>query len=259
MCLVLLANRSLPHTGILLAGNRDEFKSRPSAPPEVISTNPVIHAGRDLEAGGTWMGRNEWGLTAALTNRRSGSLPEGEPLSRGGIITGLLGHESAENAADWLASQPIRQYRPFNVLFGSLSAFYYFASEDTPQPVLLEPGFYALSNSFLDDQSWPKVSRCHHFFQANRSLPGEKLLENLTWFLGDSTPPDQKPWTDLSEEIHGALGAVFIRNTTYGTVSSTIITLGGTLGDRYYFAEGEALGRDPGNAFRQMPFQFRTG
>ena len=55
------------------------------------------------------------------------------------------------------------------------------------------------------------------------------------------TPPDALPSVDRAEEIHGALGAVFIETSGYGTVSSSIICEGGALGSRYYFAEGEAL------------------
>ena len=69
MCLVLLWYRAHPDADLLLAGNRDEFYRRPAAPPAVLSRDPLICAGRDLVAGGTWMGRNEAGLVAAITNR----------------------------------------------------------------------------------------------------------------------------------------------------------------------------------------------
>ncbi|HEX7927571.1 MAG TPA: hypothetical protein VF678_08270, partial [bacterium] len=59
--------------------------------------------------------------------------------------------------------------------------------------------------------------------------------------LCDATPPDSLPPKDVAEEIHGAMGAVFIRSTGYGTVSSSIITEGGKLGSRYYFAEAAEM------------------
>lgn len=255
MCLILLAFRAHPDMELLLAGNRDEFHSRPSQPPAVIQTDPLIYAGKDLEAGGTWMGRSERGMMAALTNRRGGhKIIPPDVLSRGEIVMELLRRRSPAEAADWLAALEVARYRPFNVLVGDASRFFFFGSEEDSPPRELAPGYYALSNSTLDDHSWPKVERSLQFFEANHGLPGEELLEALHYFLGDATPPDTLPSEDRSEEIHGALGAVFIRSPGYGTVSSTILTSGGALGDRYYFAEGTDLAANPAGAFRLVEF-----
>lgn len=255
MCLILLAFRAHPQMDVLLAGNRDELKRRASAPPQLWGKNPRIWAGKDLEAGGTWMGRNDGGLMAALTNRRSERPEPAEPLSRGEIVVGLLGHRSASAAAGWLQKLPVERYRPFSLLFGSSERFYFFSSEGGGHPQPLQPGFYALSNSTLDDTSWPKVERCHLFFREHRHLGWEELLEHLKSFLGDATPPDDLASGDIAMEIHGAFGAVFIRHPEYGTVSASIFTAGGAAGDRYYFAEGEQLGADPKSAFRPIPLQ----
>ncbi len=255
MCLVLLAFQARSDTEVLLAGNRDEFHGRPSAPPAVVHHDPPIYAGLDLEAGGTWMGRNAHGMLAALTNRHAPQyVVPPDVRSRGGIVLELLRHAEPEPAADWLAGLPTRSYRPFNVLFGNPRRFYYFASADGAPPAALEPGLYALSNSSLDDRSWPKVGRALEFLERTRDEPGEAMLAALQDFLGDATPPDERESPSRTEEIHGALGAVFIRATGYGTVSSTILTVGGALGDRYYFAEGKALARQGREAFRLMEF-----
>ena len=242
MCLILLAYRAHRDVDLLIAGNRDEFYARPSAPPGVFGRDPLIHAGRDLTAGGTWMGRNEHGMAAALTNRRdpAGNVPP-DVLSRGGIVEGLLRQTTPESAAEWLAGEELERYRPFNVLFGSARRFYFLGSGGDKPPRELEPGFYALSNSTLDDRGWPKVARSHRFFEANRNLAGETLLLGLQAFLCDPTPPDSQSAADREEEIHGALGAVFIQTPDYGTVSASIITLGGVLDGRYYYAEAAAM------------------
>jgi uncharacterized protein with NRDE domain len=255
MCLVLLAFQARKDTGILLAGNRDELHSRPSAPPAIVHADPPIYAGKDLEGGGTWMGRNAHGMMAALTNRHTldKSVPP-DVRSRGEIVLTLLQHTAPERAAEWLASLPVEKYRPFNVLFGNPHRFYFFASGERLPPRELLPGCYALSNSTLDDRSWPKVGRALDFLERTRDLPGEELLVALQDFLGDATPPDEQESPHRSEEIHGVLGAVFIRSPGYGTVSSSILTAGGKLGERYYFAEGEALGEDPRGAFRRVEF-----
>ena len=255
MCLVLLAFRSHPDMTLLLAGNRDEFHARPSAPPAVVDTAPVIHAGKDLEAGGTWMGRNERGMMAALTNRYGVERPVPPGVrSRGGIVMELLRQDGPAQAAAWLEALDVTAYRPFNVLCGDQEQFYFFASEAHEPPRALAPGCYALSNSTLDDRSWPKVERSLAFFAEHRDQPGEQLLQDLQYFLADATPPDAIQSEDPGEEIHGAMGAVFIRAPGYGTVSSTILTSGGALGERYYFAEGKRLGENPAEAFRLVQF-----
>ena len=200
MCLVLLIYRAHPDAELILAGNRDEFYARPAAPPALIATAPRIYAGRDLEAGGTWMGRNEHGLLAALTNRRS---PEAPPdgHSRGEIVRTLLGHADPEAAARWLAGLAVRRYRPFNVLFGAAGRFYYAASREGARPRELAPGCYALSNSHLDDASWPKVARARRFLERAQRLEGEALLLALQAFLCDPTPPDARPHLFLLEAL----------------------------------------------------------
>ncbi|MBI4082020.1 MAG: NRDE family protein, partial [Candidatus Lambdaproteobacteria bacterium] len=103
MCLVLLALRAHPAAEIILAGNRDEHFRRPSAAPALIGRAPRIHAGLDLEAGGTWMGCNEAGLVAALTNRRARERPAPEGArSRGEIVLALLHQRDPARAAAWM-------------------------------------------------------------------------------------------------------------------------------------------------------------
>jgi len=242
MCLVLLWYGAHPHADLILAGNRDEAYRRPSAPPALIAGDPRIWAGRDLEAGGTWMGRNEYGLVAAITNRHGSrrAVPP-DVRSRGEIVMEVLRRRTAEQASRWVSSLPAARYRAFNLLFGSVDAFYYYASEENVPPRLLVPGFHALSNSTLDDVSWPKVARSHRFAEEHARTESEALVSALQDFLRDRTPPDRAAPASLDEEVHGALGAVFIDTPGYGTVSSSIITLGGRLGERYYFAEREEM------------------
>ena len=198
---------------------------------------------------------NRADMMAALTNRHGGERPVPPGVrSRGGIVMELLGQDGPAQAAAWLEALDVAAYRPFNVLFGDPEQFYFFASEAHEPPRALAPGCYALSNSTLDDRSWPKVERSLAFFADHRGQPGEQLMQDLQYFLGDATPPDAIQSEDPGEEIHGALGAVFIRAPGYGTVSSTILTSGGTLGERYYFAEGKRLGENPAGAFRLVQF-----
>ena len=200
------------------------------------------------------MGRNETGVMAALTNRRSDQPPPDEPRSRGEIVMGLLQQTTPEAAYQWMKEQELTRFRPFNVVFGDRNRFYVFGDKGFDKPKSLQPGNYALSNSHLDDITWPKVARSHAFLSETAHLPGEALLSRLHHFLGDSSPPDQEDSEEVGLETHGAFGAVFIRHPDYGTVSSSIYTAG-SLGERMYYAEGPDLERDPPTAFRLIPME----
>ena len=234
MCLLLLAFQTHPETPLLLAGNRDEFFARPSAPPGVIAENPRIFAGQDLEEGGTWLGYNEHGLTAALTNRRRGDFPDPtNPRSRGTLLRELLGLRGVDEALGMLHGASLDRYRPFNLLFGDARRFFFVASWEGAGPKPLPPGFHVLSNSTLNDTTWDKVARSQEFLQKHGELPAEALIHALQGFLCDTTPPQGADNT----APHGALGAVFVETPAYGTVSAAIITQGGPLGSRYYYAD----------------------
>ncbi|MGB7542887.1 MAG: NRDE family protein, partial [Burkholderiales bacterium] len=67
MCLILLAWRAHPEYRLIVAANRDEYFGRPAAPAGFWDDRPGILAGRDLEAGGTWLGITVQSRFAALT------------------------------------------------------------------------------------------------------------------------------------------------------------------------------------------------
>ncbi|NVZ78761.1 NRDE family protein, partial [Pseudomonas gingeri] len=55
MCLIVFAWRPGHAQPLIVAANRDEFYARPSLPLAQWPETPQVHAGRDLEAGGTWL------------------------------------------------------------------------------------------------------------------------------------------------------------------------------------------------------------
>jgi len=86
MCLILLAWQSHPDYPLVVAANRDEFYKRPTAPAAFWPDHPQVLAGRDLAAGGTWMGITRQGRFAALTNFRDPSRQEPQAPSRGRLV-----------------------------------------------------------------------------------------------------------------------------------------------------------------------------
>jgi len=106
------------HCPIIVAANRDERYNRPSAAPTFWHTEPQILAGRDLVAGGTWLGVNEFGLLVGVLNRPS--VGEAEPLkparSRGLLCRDLLKLKTAVAAAEFVKTEKA-EYQPFTLVF----------------------------------------------------------------------------------------------------------------------------------------------
>jgi len=70
MCTLALAYRPDADWPILLGVNRDERIARPSlAPGRHWPDRPHVRAGKDLEAGGTWLGLSDRGMVAGILNR----------------------------------------------------------------------------------------------------------------------------------------------------------------------------------------------
>ena len=89
MCLIVLAWRPGHAQPLLLAANRDEFYERPSQPLAEWPDVPGVIAGRDLQAGGTWLGVGPGGRFAALTNIRDPGQAQGS-RSRGELPVAIL-------------------------------------------------------------------------------------------------------------------------------------------------------------------------
>ena len=70
MCLILFAHQQHPEYKLILATNRDEFYERQTQPAHWWEDHQEVLGGRDLQAGGTWMGLTKGGRFAALTNYR---------------------------------------------------------------------------------------------------------------------------------------------------------------------------------------------
>jgi len=96
MCLIAIAWQAHPGFPLVVAANRDEWRDRPGPCPW-WDDHPQILAGRDLQAGGTWMGVTRGGRFAAVTNFRDPSERRSTALSRGTLVTQfLLGTETPE-------------------------------------------------------------------------------------------------------------------------------------------------------------------
>jgi uncharacterized protein with NRDE domain len=221
MCLILVAWRAHPDFPLVVAANRDEFFARPTAPAGWWDEAPDILAGRDLQAGGTWLGVNRRGVFAGLTNFRDPSRQRPDAPSRGALVAaGLAGEAPVAERLAWLARHG-GAYNGFNLIFSDSRELAVHESVSGNGQVL-GPGIYGLSNHLLDTP-WPKVvaakSRLH---TALESLPDTAAL--LALLRDDRPAPDDAlPRTGVSLEWERLLSAAFIRAPGYGTRSSTVI------------------------------------
>jgi uncharacterized protein with NRDE domain len=118
MCLILFAWQAHPRYRLVLAANRDEFHQRPALAADFWPDKPDLLAGRDLQAGGTWLGVTRSGRFAAVTNFREPLAPE-LPLerSRGDLVTAFLtGDQSPMACAEGLLATG-DAYRGFNLFW----------------------------------------------------------------------------------------------------------------------------------------------
>ena len=104
MCMMALLYRVARGTPILVAANREERFDRPTQYPKIQSGLPRVVCGLDRQAGGTWLGVNQFGLFCAVANRRKAQVPA-EPRSRGLLCRELLELRTAREAAVYAAKE----------------------------------------------------------------------------------------------------------------------------------------------------------
>jgi uncharacterized protein with NRDE domain len=260
MCLVLVVWRVHPRYSCAVAANRDEFHARPTAPAEWWPHRPQILAGRDLEAGGTWLGLTRTGRFAALTNYRDPEQRRAQAPSRGTLVTSML--ESGATVAEGLAylRRVGADYNAFNLIFSDGERLGIYESV-LGRGRELAPGIYGLSNHLLDTP-WPKVQNAKGRLQA--ALDDMTGTAPLLGLLRDDRPaPDaQLPRTGVSLEWERLLSSAFVRAPDYGTRCSTIVRIE-TQG-RAYFDEWSwnSVGADIGKISLQFalePHYVQTG
>ncbi len=225
MCLIVFALESHPRYPLVLVANRDEFHDRPTAPAAFWADAPKLLAGRDLRAGGTWLGVTRDGRLATLTYYREPLPPPPDAPSRGTLAAGFLTGDLAP--ADYLAkvAQEDDRFGGYSLLCGDGRGLWYHSNRRKGS-LPVTSGIHGLSNGFLDSP-WPKVDR------------GREILANL--LAADDLEPavlaaalDERqafhdallPDTGFGLERERWLSPLYIDAGEYGTRSTTVVLLG---------------------------------
>jgi uncharacterized protein with NRDE domain len=225
MCVVAIALESHPRWRLLLAGNRDEYHARASAPLARWDDAPGVIAGRDLVSGGTWLGISENGRMAVVTNIRDAEGPDPTKRSRGAL------------AADWLTAgnEPtgLGRFNPFNLILAGPSGIHYLSNRPASAREPLAAGIHGMSNATANEH-WPRKDRLEAVLAdwlAGTADQPEGLLNNLA----DEHVPDR--------DAH----PIFIRSPVYGTRCSTVIAVDnagqGQIIERRFDADGAVTGQ----------------
>ncbi len=233
MCLIAVAWR-MPRRPLLVAANRDEAHARPTAAAAWWADVPQVLAGRDLAAGGTWLGLDRAGRFAAVTNLSGGGGPGGL-RSRGALVADFLrGDESAARYAARIGAA-VDDFGPFNLLIADRDALWFVGTRSGAQP--LPPGVHAVSN-VEPGVDWPKVTaaRDRTAQLANEDEPDAALFA----LLAERHPP-----------VHGFVErqvSPFQLDPLWGTRSSTVIRLEADQRARFIERSFDASGNVVGDA-----------
>jgi Transport and Golgi organisation 2 len=195
VCTILLRLDPGSDEPVVVAANRDEFRKRPTDDPSEIA--PGVFAGRDRQAGGTWLAVRAGGL-AAVTN--IGGVPRRpDARSRGELPLAALAGRLPDNFA---------AFNAFNLLVvdaDGARVFTHPSDGRSAEPVPLGPGIHVIVNepfALVASKGGP------------RERPAAALLANATpgfELLATHGPPPEHGFCHHGE--------------AYGTVSSTVVAL----------------------------------
>ena len=230
MCLIIFSYRIKPQLPLVLAANRDEFFSRPAKSStfrKFPKRSSSILAGKDLKAGGTWIGITRTGRFAAITNIRDPSQTENKLKSRGQItVDFLLSLKTPIEFASQLKAN-FTQYAGFNLLIGDTKNLVYINSHEELVSEL-KPGIYGLSNGIINS-NWPKINNGRDKLKNLLMHDKDITTDNLITMMYDQgiAADEFLPNTGISIEMERKLSPSFITipEQGYGTLCTTGIIL----------------------------------
>ncbi|MDH4016149.1 MAG: NRDE family protein [Actinomycetota bacterium] len=259
MCTLIAVHRRVPGRPLVVAANRDEYLDRPAEGPAIRETRVGrVLAPLDRRAGGTWLGLNEHGVFAALTNLRADA-PDPQRRSRGEVVLDALGAASASEAARRLGELETEAYNPFNLFVADDRSAHVIVYRERAATQRLAAGVHVIGNVEATGPGNPKVKRIRDEVEEALSaeLVGsagrdddEGLLDRLATVCrhhgspGSETQKTRDRQDASNEDRHlenrEPLGDTCVHiEGTYGTRSSLLLELGaGFSGGRLLHADG---------------------
>ena len=234
MCLAAFAINVSSRWPLVLASNRDEFFNRPALPLAKWQTaaGHTLFSGRDVQAGGTWLGMTPGGRLALLTNVREGT-PTVFSRTRGELVVRWL--ESRDSAAAFTAAINGCLYGGCNLVLGDLQTRQWHCWSNRPTSEsggtlqTLNDGIYGLSNAALDTP-WSKSMVLKSALAEALQAADFPTLETKLWQALGSTEriaASDLPSTGISSELEWALSSahVSVPERNYGTRCASVLVL----------------------------------
>jgi uncharacterized protein with NRDE domain len=248
MCLIAFAWRAHRDYRLVVAANRDEYFRRPAAPAGFWDDHHFVLAGRDLEAGGTWLGITLQGRFAAITNYRNPADRRSDAPTRGRLVSDYLAGTQAPREYVAAVGRKAPQYNGFSMLAGDLETMCFVSNRADGGALEVPPGVHALSNHLLDTP-WPKVEKGRAKLKAalGRPFDAEALLAA---FDDTETTNALLPDTGVGPELEERLSAIrIVPHGGYGTRCSTVLAIGENGRVEFYERSYREDGK-PGNSVR---------
>jgi hypothetical protein len=219
MCTVVILRRPDHSWPILIAANRDEMIGRPWLPPgRHWNDRPNVRAGRDIEAGGSWLGLNDEGVVAAVLNRQGSLGPLAGKRSRGELVLEALDHSDAVAAAQSLRYLAPDAYRPFNMLLAdNRDAFWLRSDGHDIRALPIGEGLSILTAFDLNAQEDPRIAAFLPAFR-NSHVPDPDKGHWQSWKTLLAT---HAPGGGFDRES----GLTFQLDNGFGTRSSALLAL----------------------------------
>jgi uncharacterized protein with NRDE domain len=221
MCLIAVARNAHPRFPLILLGNRDEFHARPSVAASWWPEHPAVFGGRDLKAGGSWLGVSRGGRLAVVTNNPLRPPAPDRDLSRGALVRDWLTATPATGPFLDAVARDEARYAGFSLIVGTLAdglEGFAVPAGDLGARWRLPDGITALSNS-PRETPWPKVGwlqRALENYLGRPELETEELLALLSRRMPVAEPEEDSPQAN-------ARVTPFVTGTDYGTRAATLI------------------------------------
>ncbi len=227
MCLIAWNWQPDTEQPLLLIANRDEYYARPTRPLHHWD-GPPICAGKDLQAGGTWLGLAPGGRMAALTNVRDMRQQRADAPSRGALVSDFLSGQTSASHYLKSISASAAHYNPFNLLVCDGHILLGFESQ-AARTVAMQPGIAAVSNAGFDTP-WPKLLGLKSGLQHWVTQPTRPQALGIAALFGllsqnEPAPDAQLPDTGIPLERERVLSSAFIASSDYGTRASSVVML----------------------------------
>jgi uncharacterized protein with NRDE domain len=254
MCLITFNWQNHPQYKLIVVANRDEFYKRKTQAAHFWQEDEQLLAGKDLEAGGTWLGIHQKGRFSALTNYRDLANLKSVAPSRGQLTSDFLLNEHL--LPDYLQTiaPKAAEYNGYNLLVGNLlqNELYYFSNYQN-QIQALSAGLYGLSNHLLDT-NWYKVRQAKAKLAQAIQKPHISAIDLLDLMHDSIIPPDEQvQQTGLSMDKERMLSAMFIQSPDYGTCSTAVVLVDWQNKVEFW----ERLYNTPDNTIQEQNYTFQ--